>query len=311
MYIPTWILIGLVVAFFVYSSKQQKGGNSGILGINSNKKEDFAYKLTVSLEPNWYQIIKRLYKPDSDNEWEKLEKKLEKIKKDPDVDLVGRRYLFTEFYDSRSGMTSRFQRTFYPNGKQVLACVEEFGDGGYLYEALRDEVWNKIMNEKKRDKGEEEQQNLAIQIGENYIRKNIFDKYVGGMKYDFDFEDKDYVFHFPLHDIFNFLFALGQRFYDTEDRTIVKWPDKIEQQFKKLNIKYETYFDFEPKLFDIEEHDSEFYQKMGKPKVSLYSDSQFQKGYLSSDEAYFSVSLKLYRPDSFENNRITENYSCA
>jgi hypothetical protein len=143
-----------------------------------------------------------------------------------------------------------------------------------------------------------------VQVGEDFIRCGIFDRYVGGPRSDFDYEKEEYVFSFPLSDIFNFLFKLGMRFHDAEDNNIVKWPDNIEKKFKEMDIKYETYFDHEPTLFDIEKHDKDFFEKIGKPKVSLHS-SQRDRGFLVANGTYFGVQLKIFRPG--ENDRVVNN----
>jgi hypothetical protein len=86
---------------------------------------------------------------------------------------------------------------------------------------------------------EEEQKfrkQLTVEVGEDFIRKNIYDEHIGGPKIDFDYEKEDYVFSFPLHDVFNFRYALGSQFDGTEESTVIKWPDAIEKKFKALGI---------------------------------------------------------------------------
>ena len=115
------------------------------------------------------------------------------------------------------------------------------------------------------------------------------------------------MFSFPLHDVFNFRYALGSQFDGTEESTVIKWPDAIEKKFKALGIKYETYFDYEPEAFKMEEYDKQFFENMGKPKIISGGSSRFHSGYLSSDEGYYSMSLKLFRPN--ENDRIASNFT--
>lgn len=259
-----------------------------------------SYKLDIHIEPSWFSVYKNVSGEKSEK---KLEKELKaKVKKteDKDANLWGRRYYFTEFYDSSTGLTSRFQRVIFPSGKQLTYPVDEFGDSGYFFESDGDIGLVFKENEKQR----EYRKKLSIEIGENYIRNDIFDKHIGGPKSDFDYKDENYLFRFPLHDIFNFLLALGQRFHDTERNTIIKWPDSINKKFKEQGIKYETHFDGEPTPFDIKKEDKEFFEKWGKPEVSLYTPSRFGWSSLESKNGTnFSVVLKIFRPG--ENDRIS------
>lgn len=287
MYIPTWLIIGVVILGIYYFAKAKKQNNmTGIF------KQNFSYKLDITLQPHWYKLYKKVSSPKSDKEWEKeLE---EKIKKSDEFDLWQRSYHFTEYYDSSSGLTTRFQRIFLKNGEQRSSPVDEFGDFGYVFEADR-----KLEFGRKDKDGNLESLRLgklAFEITEDSIRNNVFDKCIGGRSIP---EKEDYLFTFPLGEVFDFLFRLGQRFHETEDKPIIKWPDYIEKKFKELGIKYETYFDYEPTQFNIEEHDKELYEKLGEPKIALGGDDE---GYLTSDEANYWVKLKIFRPN--ENYRI-------
>lgn len=258
-------------------------------------KENFSYKLDISIEPHWDKIYKKLYDPKSEQEY--IAHTEEKKKARHEVsDLFGRVYNFTEFYDSASGLITRFQRTRLANETWLSGFVDEFGDRGYMFESDNNPIGPRDTEEKKKAR-----EKLTVQVGEDFIRCGIFDRYVGGGRADFDFKKEDYVFSFPLTDIFTFLFKLGTRFHNTEGNTIIKWPDDIEKKFKEMDIKYETYFDSEPTLFDMEKHDKDFFEKIGRPKISLYSSSS-DRAYLSSDGTYFGVQLKIFRPD--ENDRI-------
>lgn len=262
----------------------------------------FSYKLDIHIEPWWFKLYKKASGEASEKKLSKEIEEKEKKSEDVDSNLYGRRYYFTEYYDSSTGLTTRFQRVFLPSGKQVFYPVDEFGDRGYFFESDSGLKASLDETDEKRAKRE----NLSIDIGDSFIRNNIFDKYIGGPRADFDYEKENYLFTFPLYEIFNFLFALGQRFHDAETNTIIKWPDAIEKKFKELGIKYETFFDHGPTEFNIEEHDKEFFEKWGKPKISLYS-SERESGYLTSEEdgTSFGVSLKIFRPG--ENDRIASN----
>lgn len=303
MYIPAWILIGMIVAAFVfYSRSKQSNGSLNILK-QSLEAPRYSYRLAISFEPNWYQILKKIYAPKDEKEWEVCEQKIKAIKKNQDADMFGRRYRFTEYYDASSGLIQRFQLTLFPSGKQLFAPVDEFGDRGKIFES---------MDSYERDLSEEEQifrKQLTVEVGEDFIRKNIYDEHIGGPKIDFDYEKKDYLFSFPLHDVFNFRYALGSRFVGTEDNTVIKWPNTIEKTFKELSIKYETYFDYEPDALKMEEYDKQFYERMGKPKIISGGSSRFHQGYLSSDSGFYSMSIKLFRPG--ENDRISSSFTAA
>lgn len=291
MYIPIWLIIGAVIFVIWHFNKKQTTKNSPAIF-----KQDFSYKLDIHIEPSWFVLYKKLSKGKSEKEIEKeLESKIKKSE-DADADIYGRRYYFTEYYDSATGLKTRFQKVICLSGKQFFYPVDEFGDRGYFFES---DLWGNKQNGEETDEERENRKKLTIGIGEDYIRNYIFDKWKGGLRRDFEYEKENYLFQFPLSEVFNFLFTLGQKFHDTGDKTIIKWPDNIEKKFKELGIKYETYFDYEPTEFKIEELDETLYEKLEKPKVALYGNG---KGYFSSEEAFYAVSLKIFRPS--ENDRI-------
>lgn len=299
MYIPGWILAGIVIAVFIYLNSKQKKPVTAFDTASGSEK--MSYRLSIWMEPNWYEIFMKIYKPKDEKEKEKLEKRLEKIKKDPDSDIWGRRYSFVEYYDAATGLTMHYQTTHYKDGRRQSAFVDEFKDRGAIFES--ESKWEIGGGDEKR----KESERISVEISENYIRNNIYDQYIGGSKSDFDYTEDDYLFYFPLHDVFNFLHALGTRFHEAEENTIIKWPDGIQKKFDENGIKYETYFEFEPKVFDVEKHDKEFYEKMGKPKIALGKSDRFHSSFLQSKEAFYSVSLKMFRPD--ENDRISARYT--
>ncbi len=300
MYIPTWLIIGAIILgiYFFAKAKKKNPTNNNMPEIFKDK---FSYKLDIHIEPNWYKVYKKLCNPKSEKKFEKeFGEKIKKMKED-EFNLYGRRYYFTEYYDSASGLTTRFQRVLCHNGIQYFYPVDEFGDRGYIFDS--DSSLNRSIDED--DKKREQREKLSIEIGEDFIRNDIWDKNIGGPKGNWDYEKENYIFSFPLYEIFNFFFALGHRFHDTERNTIIKWPDYIEQKFKETGIEYEKIFDFEPTLFDIEKHDKDFFEKMGKPKIALSSSDRFNSTYLKDkNDTYFGVELKIFRPN--ENDRIGE-----
>lgn len=265
-------------------------------------KQNFSYKLDISIQPNWYNLYKKICSPKNEKQFDKeVSEKIKKIKNDDTSSLYGRRYQFTEYYDSASGLITRFTRAYLNNEKQYFYPVDEFRDSGYIFEED-----NKIGGPNDTEEKRQARHKLSVQVGEDFIRNDIFDKYVGGPRADFDYKKQNYLFQFPLTDVFNFLFSLGERFHETEMHTIIKWPDNIEKKFKESGINYKTYFDHEPEQFDIEKHDKVFFEKIGKPKISLYSDSTGRnEGFFETeDNISYNIKLKIFRPN--ENDRILE-----
>jgi len=300
----TAIIVGILLYLLISEQTKRVKRVEDIIGLpqNQNAQEENyripSYKLDIYIEPWWFKLYKIASGEKSEDNLSKEIEVKEKKSEDIDSNLYGRRYYFTEYYDSATGLTTRFQRVFLPSGKQVFYPVDEFGDRGCFFNS---DLFGTSSDED--DKKRAERQKLSVDIGDSFIRNDIFDKYIGGPRSDFDYEKENYLFQFPLLEIFNFLLALGQRFHDTENNAIIKWPDQIEKKFKELGIKYETFFDYEPEQFDIEKHDKEFFEKWGKPKITLYS-SERNSGYLKSekDGTSFGVSLKIFRPG--ENDRV-------
>ena len=291
MYISGWLILVIIIgAIYFFSRSKNRPQIENLL------KPAFSYRLDISIQPGWYEIYKKLSGEKSVDAFKKI---LDEKILDENSDLYHRRYNFTEYYDSVTGLTTRFQRVVLNNGKQYSYSVDEFGDVGFVFES--DRQFGTLGEDRaKRDR-------LSVQVGEDFIRSSIFDKYIGGKRSDFDYEESDYVFRFPLYEIFNFLLTLGTRFHQVEQNVIIKWPEYIEKKFKEMGIEYETFFDIEPSVFDIEKHDKALFEKLGKPKISSSSkDSQFFSTFLKSKEngTYFSVDLKIFRPE--ENDRIGE-----
>jgi len=296
MYIPSWLILAAAIIAVLYFLRHKNQSTQSVSGLLRGK-DNFSYKLEIFISPGWPQIYQTLAKLQTDKGFEK---EIEKKKLDPQFDLWPRRYIFTEYYDSASGLTSRFQQTVFGDDSTRLKEVEEFGDSGYIFQVDRFE--NLLQDEKKY----RERQKLAIEVGEDFIRTNIFDPHVGGMKSTgLDYEQTDYLFQFPLFAVFNFLLQLGQRFHDTENNPVVKWPEHIENKLKEMGVKYAPQFEYEPKLFDIKKHDKDFFERMGKPQIALYGLSQLDSVYFECEktETIYNVKLKIFRPD--ENDRIS------
>ena len=297
MYIPTWLIISVII-LGIYCFAKSRKGDSNLDNMPNIFKQRYSYKLDIHIAPNWYKLYKKLCNPINEEEWEKsLKQKINNLERDDgSLNLWGRNYYFTEYYDSSSGLTTRFQRIIRHNGSQYFYPVDKFGDRGYIF----DSDSNGIRSKEQLDAAEI----LSIAIGEDFIRNDIFDKYIGGPKSDFDYEKENYIFQFPLCDVFTFLFALGWRFNGAERHRIIKWPDQIENKFKEFGIDYETHFDYDPKPFDIEKHDKKFYEKWGKPSICLYSHKGIDNAafLVTKDKTYYDVELKIFRPG--ENERV-------
>jgi hypothetical protein len=104
----------------------------------------FSYRLTIVVEPQWAEIIRRVVGLKDAREQEDFGNKL-KDHLQPDR-MLHRRYDFTEFFDAPSGMTIRFQRT-HIDGKTHTGFVRTFRDAGYLFG--RD---NPLMPEEEKEK---------------------------------------------------------------------------------------------------------------------------------------------------------------
>lgn len=254
-----------------------------------------SYKLDVYMEPHWGRFYKKVFDNVSEDlVFAEIDKKKE-TSANIDSNLYGRRYYFTEYYDSSTGLTMRFQRVIYPSGKVLVFPVDEFGDTGYFFES--DGQINRDENSEERIK----RGKLLVKVGENFVCNNVFDE--NGIGEKMIFEKEDYLFQFPLNDIFNFRFALGKKYHDTENNAILKWPDQIQNKFDDLGIKYETYFEYEPDSLDIDENDKEFYERWGRPVVALSTNSDDTS--LRMDGTAFGVKLKIFKP--IDNERFEIN----
>jgi hypothetical protein len=80
--------------------------------------------------------------------------------------------------------------------------------------------------------------------------------------------DGEKFFVIPIAAMLEFVIALQMLRPDTTTRSIVKWPDKIEQAFKENDIKYDASFDFDPKLVPLEKEAPEFFSKYGNPQIA-------------------------------------------
>jgi hypothetical protein len=294
MYIPIWLIIFIFVLWLFTRSNK-----SGQTTFSNSRKKILSYKLDIQIEPSWYEIYKKASGKNGKELNDYIDSKLKEIEnlEYDDGSLWGKRYFFTEYYDASSGLITKFQRVV-KGEKQVCFPVSEFGDSGYIFNS--DSGLGNLGKETEHQR--ENRKKLSVEIGESYIRNDIYDKYIGGAKSESDYLEENYLFKFPLHDMFEFFYSLGARFDGAEESVVIKWPDHIEAKFKELGIKYEKQFEFEPTQFNIEEHDRELYEKLGRPKISMGNSGRFHSSYLSCNNTYFGLDLKIFRPS--ENDRI-------
>ena len=80
--------------------------------------------------------------------------------------------------------------------------------------------------------------------------------------------------------------------------------DKLQSLFDESQGYYESFLDTNNMYKKGQLSDKEFFEKWGKPKISLYSSDR-NSGYLTSekDGTSFGVSIKIFRPG--ENDRIS------
>jgi hypothetical protein len=133
MYIPTWIFIGIIILWIYYVTNKRPSdfGNK-----DNTLKDNYSYRLDIYIEANWRAIYKKLCSPKSESNWKKFLSEKIRESKDENSSLWGRRYYFTEYYDSISGLTTRFQRIICQNGNQFFYPVDEFGDRGYIFNLI-------------------------------------------------------------------------------------------------------------------------------------------------------------------------------
>ena len=68
----------------------------------------FSYRFQARLEPKWHEIIKKVFGLETKEEQLTLG---EKLRENPHEDrMIGQKYDFTEFFNSSSGLTTRFER---------------------------------------------------------------------------------------------------------------------------------------------------------------------------------------------------------
>ena len=239
-------------------------------------QQHFAYKLDVSLTPYWPKLAEKIAGSKTSKE---LDEMFAGRDKDSDAGLYGSYFHFTEYYDTASGLTMRFQ-TSAVGEKTHTNPVDEFLAYGSMFGHKMGPNVDRVQENK-----------YSIAITEDSIRNNCFDQHIGGFSsYG---AKEDYLVIFPLDSIVKFLAEVGLRFHDVEDNLVLKWPDHIEKELEEAGFSYDPRIEYEPTVFDIEKHDKDFYEKNGRPKFSLYGgdDAVFE-----GKEVEYRIKFKMFRP---------------
>ncbi len=242
--------------------------------------KQFGYKLDVTPFVDWKRLAEKIAGSEISQE---LKEMFAEYEKNGRHGIYGTYYEFTEYYDSASGLTSRFQRIASGDIERTFP-TDEFMHCGYMFGSKMGPTVDRVLENK-----------YAVAITEDSIRNNCFDQYIGGL--DTIGKKEDWLVIFPLNSIVQFLVELGLRFDDSEDNLIIKWPDHIEKELKDRGFSYEHRLAYEATIFDIEKHDKDFYEKNGKPKISLYGGGD---PVFISKEVEYRIKFKMFRPKNNE-----------
>ena len=190
--------------------------------------------------------------------------------------MIGRKYDFTEFFDSSSGLTTRFQRT-NTQTQSWGNFVGDFVTRGYLLE------WGSpLMPEERRHES-------GIEISEDAIRI--------GCNRDWGLRqmEGERLFVIPINEMIEFSVALQLKFPHVSTKQIVKWPEKIDNRLKKLGVTYHADFDnYEPELINIEKEDATFFSEHGCPQIAT-TESHWP--YFDAEYAYYEFEVEVFTPD--------------
>ena len=203
---------------------------------------------------------------------------LAKLKDSAETDrMLNRTYDFTEFFDSRSGLTMRFQRT---NTRETTysGFVSEFADRGYLL------GWGSPLEPRNKKH--------AIEVTELGIRNECFDEFIGDVS---PLMDGEHFFSIPLEAILEFSIALQLRFPEAKHNAIVKWPDKIDAALKSKETSYKARFDYAPDMMKLEQKDPEFFIKHGRPQVA--TTESFPTPSFNGECAFYALDVEVFTRD--------------
>jgi hypothetical protein len=333
MYISPIIIILIIIAVIYYYLKIHKKVKAGtrthaeIYYTYEKLPNNFSYKLKINLIPNWENIYKKCSSDESEERQNEFIKKMEEKIKDADFAesvLWGRNYDFTEFYESTSGLITRFQEITFPhqNFKKTFSIVNEFGESGDLIE----NAWYSPLGvtEEERKHGREKRNKYCLEITERSVKNFLYRDFRDGDST----MDKNELFNFPLYEAFNFLLRFNLRY---GKHGVIKWPDTIEDLLKVENIEYDVpkYGNYltDVKIVDIEsrkkhyeelkkegfedadknyEEDKDFFQSTGNPKMTYSTTS----GSFTADVAWYRIELEIFEPSEgkYSNDRRIDDH---
>jgi hypothetical protein len=113
-------------------------------------------------------------------------------------------------------------------------------------------------------------------------------------------EELSEVAEFPLNWVFNFLFAIGERFHGGEENIVIKWPEYMEKEFERVGVTPNSN-KYKPALWELERDDKDFFERIGKPEISAFNnDGSFDFGYqkfeFDAKRISYQVKLKIFLP---------------
>jgi len=245
------------------------------------RKERFSYKLEVAVTPHWFEILKHQYPKLSEKE---LEKFIDDSKKKTSNETLFQNAFptFVEFYDNMSGMHIKWMALGRKTDSWQGYC-DEFEINGNIFD-FPELAWG------------EHDEKLKVKISNNSIITMKKDKNYVMPPQDL-FEEDKLLSYIPLEELKEFFIDLGNRFHDIEMHSIVKWPEKFQQIFKKHHIKHFRWDDDEPTLFDVGGHDKKLLEKWKGLKVSLYGGSSNPSHRFETKYADYDIRIKLFRPE--------------
>jgi len=242
-----------------------------VVEMASARFSEFSYRLKISMEPDWAEIIRQAVGLKDEREQREFGLKLPNPPQ-PDR-MLHKRYDFTEFFDSRSGLTVKFQR-IHLDGATYSGFVKGFRDGGYLFGRT-----NPLLPEEQNDK-------CLIEVTEHSIGIGFFDRNIGSTF------TNDPIFAVPIDALLEFGVALQLRFPDLTTSHVLKWPESIEMALQRRGTQYKTMFDFTPDERDLEDEDREFFERYGRPKLA--TTASWPTPYFLAPSCYYCIELEVF-----------------
>lgn len=302
------LLLGLLIlGFYVLGNKsrlntQKQETLNRVSDYIRKNNQSYSYRLNIVFQPHWPNIYKEIYNnlsegPEKDREaWGELSTA------EKSASLFQRKYFFTEYYDSSSGLKTRIQRTRFSGGRTSTITVDDFGDTGRVFDV--DRVWNLGSWERRQKKEDDEDEfsKLTCSITENAIYYDVVDKVQGGVNYLSTLEGEN-LFRVPLNEIVQILFVLHKLGLD--EHTVISWPDKINKTLNNAGVDYEAYFEYgDFEKLDLKSNYPNLHKALPGLEVSkekFGGDSNFKNKY-----NFYSIELEVFEPNDL-NKRISDD----